>query len=360
MWYLIQNLLPLFPFLGMLWSPCCCTNCQFFSDDFAVDDLATNYTSVSGSWAISGGNLHTTSSSAVLTGSTANPNSDANTKVSVTANIGTNGDAARIILNYQNSSNYWFAEVIAGSSPSLKIYQRSGGTNTQKAYCTSFTQAAASNFTFCASIEDSNLIRAYVNGTGTYSVSTGGSFSQTGYGLGTGTLAGTVTFDNLTVTTTSGTAPCVPCTTGGSCNPCTACSGAGIAPAFISFTIAGAADNSCGTCASGFNVAVLDVPYFGVVSSTCLYFLVDAISACSTTLNLDSLVIDSSASQIQAVFVWNDTSGVVEFTWSFSPSSTTDCTALVGKVLTFTTQTGPTTRCTFTGATLTITDATFA
>ncbi len=238
MWHLIEQLLPLFPFLAMLWSPCCCsTGCTFFSDDFAVDDLATAYTSVSGSWAISSGNLHTASSSAVLTGNTANPNSDSNTKISVTVNIATDGDTARIILDYQNSSNYWFAEVKAGTGAYLKIIQRSGGANTDKA--TASITLATGSFGFCASIVNGSIFTASIDGV--TSLGFTDTFTQTGWGLGTGTLGGTVTFDDLSVGI-AGTG-CPPCSL------CTACIDS-IVPGQIKAVIAGMVNNTCTTCAT--------------------------------------------------------------------------------------------------------------
>ncbi len=250
LWHFITTvLLPCFPFLGMLWSPCCCGGgCQFFSDDFAVDDLATNYTSVSGSWAISGGNLHTASSSAVLTGSTANPNSDSNTKVSVTVNIATDGDTARIILNYQNSSNYWFAEVKAGSGAYLRIYQRSGGSNTQKA-TNSISLAISTPITFCAAIVNGSVIvTSYDDGSNFGSAGFDGTFSNTGWGLGTGTLAGTVTFDDLSVlvTGTAGTDTCPACAVQCSGGHCTG----DLSVAAYKIVISGWANGTCTDCAN--------------------------------------------------------------------------------------------------------------
>src|SRR5689334_1020453 len=99
MWDFCLFLLAHLPILGMGFGMgmCCCTSCQFFSDDFSSNDIA-NYTQVSGSPTISGGLLNMTNSTTILTGNTANPNSDSNTKITVTVNAATSGDTARIIL----------------------------------------------------------------------------------------------------------------------------------------------------------------------------------------------------------------------------------------------------------------------
>lgn len=257
LWHFIHDfLLPLLscPFVwGMLWSPCCCgASCTFFSDDFSVDDLATNYTSVSGSWSIGSGVLSTSSSTAILTGSTANPNGDSNTNVTVTVNIATSGDTARIILDYQNSSNYWYAEFKSGTGAYLKIFQRSGGADYEMVNCTGITGHGTGTYRFCASIYNGTF-RAEIDGSPRYSIDFSSTFSQTGWGLGTGTLTGTVTFDNLVAAITS--ADCSPCANPGcpsvSIGPdCTNCSGTGTTPLNITCHIpAGTFSNSgCSFC----------------------------------------------------------------------------------------------------------------
>ncbi len=325
MWHLIQNLLPLFPFLGMLWSPCCCgPGCSFFTDDFAVDDLATNYTSVSGSWSIGSGVLSIASSNAVLTGNTANPNSDSNTKISITVNIATSGDTARIILDYQNSSNYWFAEVKAGTGAYLRIYQRSGGTNTLMRDCGSFTRATGT-FTFCASIYSGEM-RTTV---GSYTVKHSATFTQTGYGLGTGTLTGTVTFDDLAVTITS--ADCSPCTDVGGCvggvdGNCNGCiNGTTPGTMRVHFRAGTLSNQGCGTCTT-LNGTDVDCPQFaGGTGINCSYRNT-SVSLCGRTYVVEVTTAVSGSDTILTVSLFNTGSGNV-FTWfqTYTGTTTVDC-----------------------------------
>ncbi len=306
----------------MLWSPCCCgTGCTFFSDDFAVDDLATNYTSVSGSWSIGSGVLSIASSSAVLTGNTANPNSDSNTKISVTVNIATSGDMARIILDYQNSSNYWFAEVKAGTGAYLRIYQRSGGTNTLMRDCGSFTLATGT-FTFCASIY-SGEFRTTV---GSYTVKHSATFTQVGYGLGTGTLTGTVTFDDLAVTITS--ADCVPCTDVGGCHGgvdgnCNGCiNGTTPNTMRVHFRAGTMGNQVCATCTTLNGTDVDCTQIAGGTGINCTYHA--TFSLCSRTYVLE---VNTAVSGGDTILTVTLSAATQAFSWfqTYAGTTTVDC-----------------------------------
>ncbi len=184
---------------------CCCggTTCQFFSDDFAVDDLATAYTVSTGSWAISGGTLHTTSSSALLTGNTVNP-TDYNTKITADVTIGTSGDKARFYLDGTN----WFAEVKAGTGAYIKLFD--GSTQMAQVDIT----RATGTFTVCTSIMTVAGVETMRCNIGSDTAISQGTFSNTGWGLGTGTgITGTVSFDNLSVSITDNST-CTPCSAG--------------------------------------------------------------------------------------------------------------------------------------------------
>lgn len=204
MWhFLTLYLLPLFPFLGILWSPCCCVNCQFFTDNFAVDDLATNYTSVSGSWSIGSGVLSTSSSNAILTGNTANPSGDALTAITVDLTMATTGDIARIYLD----GTTYYIQIKVGTGAYIRIY--TGATQLAEVLIT----RATGTFTVCASVstlaDGSKAIRGRIASDTANAPMSG---TNTGWGLGTGTIAGTVQFDNLVVSITS--ADCAPCNAG--------------------------------------------------------------------------------------------------------------------------------------------------
>ncbi len=300
---------------------CCGTGCTFFSDDFAVDDLATNYTSVSGSWAISGGNLHTASSSAVLTGSTANPNSDPNTKISVTVNIATNGDTARIILARVDANNYCYAEVKAGTVAYLKIFQvAGGGAAIEEVSCSGFSRATGT-FSFCASIYN-GIMRANV---GSDAVTFAATFTGTGWGLGTGTLiTGTVTFDDLTANITS--ASCAECggsscgSASGDCNGCVAGTVPGVMR--VHFRAGTMGNQGCGTCTSLNGTDVDCTQIAGGIGVNCTYHAV--FSLCSRTYVLE---VNTAVSGSDTILTVTLSAATQAFSWfqTYAGTTTVDC-----------------------------------
>lgn len=189
---------------SFLWVSCCCTpSCTFFTDNFnrSDDDDPGAYTEVSGDWDISSNKLVTSSSNGVLIADAEHPDGEPNIKVSVTVNIATSGDTARIILDYVDSNNYWFAEVKAGTGAYLRIYQRASGSNTQKAQNTA--AISTGSITLCAAITNSSIISASISGGG--STGSTGSFSSNSWGLGSGAISGTLQFSTASAAVTSPT-----------------------------------------------------------------------------------------------------------------------------------------------------------
>lgn len=250
---------------AMLWCCPCEAGCEFFSDNFtrSDDDDPGAYTEVSGDWDISSNALVTSSSNGVLIADAEHPDGDPDIKVTVTVNIATDGDIARIILDYVDSSNYWFAEVKAGTGAYLRIYQRSGGSNTQMADV-SITRATGT-FSFCGSIEGTN-IRAFVVGGGD-SCGALGSFSSPAWGIGTGTITGTVTITDVSASVVSET--CEPCQT-----VCGVCCAGDVAPFQMKIVVTGVANGTCVDC-NGFNKT-----YYLDHTSTCFYEYHDTATHC--------------------------------------------------------------------------------
>lgn len=202
---------------------CCPTECQFFLDEFTrADDESPgdDWSEESGDWDIVSNAVSTTDDNAVLICLTEQP--DAGPDISVTAEItiSTNNDMARIILDYVDTDNYWFAEVKAGTgSPNayLRIYQRAGGINTQQAGL--FITRTTGTFVVCASIRGASIEAR----TGNFQVSCDGSFSEPVFGIGTGTTTGTIAFTTVSASKTSDICP--PC--GQSCTSCSTGEGPG-------------------------------------------------------------------------------------------------------------------------------------
>lgn len=208
--------------------PAIAQGCEICSDDFARSDgtdITTasdcGWSEASGSWSISSGTLITTSSDARAISSTSHPLGTANMRIRSLVSMPTSGDIARIITAYTDSTHYWYAEYKVGASGYIRIYQVNGGSPVQKK--TLSVATTASNFyTLCVSITNANLLVV-----GLYNVSSvlqatlawQGSFSGAQFGLGTGTITGTVTFDNFEATLTNDTDPCPAC----SVQRCTEC-----------------------------------------------------------------------------------------------------------------------------------------
>jgi hypothetical protein len=229
--YFMPLAVPLMLFMLMNGGCCCSPGCEFFSDDFnrANSDDPGDYTEVSGDWDIASNKLSTASSSGVLIGDTPHPDGEPNIKVSVTVNIATSGDRARIILNYVDSDNYWYAEARTGGSAYLRIYQRSGGVDTQMA-TKSITLSAGVDFTLCFSLQNYVNFSAEIDSTRCVARGATAMATSDQWGLGTGAGTGTRTFENLSVGIIS--TDCPRCQCAPSCSTCT------VLPDYVVLTIA--------------------------------------------------------------------------------------------------------------------------
>lgn len=202
---------------------CCPAECQFFLDEFTRaddDDPGADWDEVSGDWDIVSNAVSTPDDDAVLICLTEHPEATPDISVTAEITISTNNDIARIILDYTDTDNYWFAEVKAGTgsfNAYLRIYQRAGGVNTQRAGL--FITRTTGTFVVCASIRGTSIEAR----TGNYQVSYDGSFSEPVFGIGTGTTTGTIAFTTVSASKTSDICP--PC--GQSCTSCSTGEGPG-------------------------------------------------------------------------------------------------------------------------------------
>lgn len=120
---------PLLGFAGNPW-PCpgCCAGCEYFSDDFDRSDdtdLGANWTEVAGAWEIASNVLSTSSNDAICI-----CNTDGIVPYVVRAVIGGGSSKEfRVIFNYVDSSNYFYASATVGSN--VKIFTVIGGTHTR-------------------------------------------------------------------------------------------------------------------------------------------------------------------------------------------------------------------------------------
>ena len=122
---------------------CCCTSCIIFSDDFAADDLAANWTQQSGTWSIGSGVLSTSSSNAVLTCNTAYPGSGFHGYVIEVALKASTYNNSRIVFGNG------YVEVVWNGVSSVVNIKTSGGTLSAASSLQNYTNGSWHNFRVC-------------------------------------------------------------------------------------------------------------------------------------------------------------------------------------------------------------------
>ena len=117
---------------------CCsdfpCPTYYIFVDEFTRSDstdIGADWTEVAGDWSIASNKLRISSANALALCDVFDA-SLPNHPMSVVFRMSANGDKARVIVNYTDSSNYDFVEFQLGATTStMRLYTRVGGSNTQ-------------------------------------------------------------------------------------------------------------------------------------------------------------------------------------------------------------------------------------
>ena len=226
---------------------CCSTGdpCALVSDDFDranSTNLGAGWSEESGDFTISSNKLNYNSgTNAVVINTTTHTSQEVTITVDVRQGI-TTGTTFRIILSYVDTDNYYYAELTIGSAQTLRLVERSGGTDTELDSAT-VTTFAGTSYPFTACMTEFSF-SATANG-----VSVGAAHSGTSgeFGLGIGAATGPSTFDNFVARIVSDT--CDDCQ-----RPvCYLCSEAGSADSY-EVTISGLTNtdpvSSCADCAS--------------------------------------------------------------------------------------------------------------
>ena len=178
----------------------CCCGCTIFSDSFITDNLATNYTTISGTWVVGSGRLSATSTGGLLV---VNAESASNHHIhTVTPTLGAVGDVARVVAGYDDSDNYLFVELTRGASTTTaQFFQRVAGVDTQIGSDRTFS-ISAPTVTFCCGPTKTLIVFSWACGFGTCTCrisSTVALSAGNQVGVGTGGTAVSVSFDNLTL-----------------------------------------------------------------------------------------------------------------------------------------------------------------
>jgi hypothetical protein len=175
---------------------CCCQTCEIFTDDFSTDQLATEYNQRSGSWSVGSGALSTSSSLALLRCETAADGGAMGVHASVSVTLATTSDKGRIVVAYVDDNNYWYAELQPGSpNGTLKLFERSGGTDTQRGSTVSFPGYTSGTKSLCLSIGGGLAIASVDTIAVVYGTTP--TLASTKAGLGTGSGITSVSFDTF-------------------------------------------------------------------------------------------------------------------------------------------------------------------
>ena len=220
----------------------CCGCCTIYADTFATDTIATAWTSVSGTFTVGSGVASTTDASALMVANTESGAAATAVYCGVTITCATSSDKGRVILAYVDSDNYWYAEIQPGASNgTLKLFQRSSGSDTQRGSTATVVGYTSGAKTVCFEIIPGNVLVTTATVAVSYAATVAVASTQAGVGTGSGSSS--VTYDNFTYSKhTYEDAACV------SCNSfCTNCD-SGTCHKEVQVTVIGIANSACALC----------------------------------------------------------------------------------------------------------------
>ena len=245
---------------------CHCQTCVIFADDFSSDDLAANWTQQSGSWAISGGTLSTSSSNAVMTCN--QTFSDAptwhNHVIQVNLQAST-GNRSRVIFSYVSggSSTYNYLEIYWNGTSSAAYIKTSADVTIATTSSLSYTNGTWYTFMLCVFAGSVFVQSMPLTGSFTDCVDATVASTTTTAGIGTGTAGATINFDLFSLEKHHSEDPICK-----DCLPCPGCSGA--TPDRLYVTMPALSTNSggsppcadCGSIAGDYYLQrCVDMPY---------------------------------------------------------------------------------------------------
>lgn len=286
---------------------CCC--CRIVNNAFGSDNLATDFTVVSGTWAITGGVLRASSGAAVVLNVATL--TDGTGQESGTFLINTDGLKAIIYGAYNDSSNHIFAEIerTGATSSTAKLWKRVSGTNTQLGPTIPVfgDVASARTFSLCwdgsyAYFHDGSntnrLILAACTLTGTSS------------GLGAEASGGQVDFDSLQVknnhTNSTGCSSCTPCWLTDESLACLN----GTQGTQVQVDLTGMANGACSDCTN------MNTTYICDLNLACRYQLLhtaSSVTVCSGAKAIGATHQRSTASALEFVQFGNPSLFPVDF-----------------------------------------------
>lgn len=178
---------------GQTCEDCCPDACSVASDDFTTDELAADYTTVAGTWAVGSGVLSTSSANAVLIHNTTLTGNFGS--VSCTVKSSTTGAQGRVIGAYTDSNNFLYGRVTFNATTiTLALFSRVGGVDTSIASTGSAAYQVGSTVPVVLCWTGQMAVFRVVGSSLCGGETT---LADNQGGLGTATTGGAVTFDDL-------------------------------------------------------------------------------------------------------------------------------------------------------------------
>lgn len=237
-----QLSLSLFAFF---WGGCPCCTCDIFDDLFTranSTDIGSNWSEDAGDWQIATNKLQSPASAfalATYTGDASNATVHAQVAVRTTSA----GDKVRLVVGCTGTGDYFCGELkfgtgVTAANTTLKIFQRSGGTDTELATATIKGTAPNLDATIRLCVGTDGTIY-FGLGTNIGIVADRCGVGAGSVGLATGdTAAGTITFDTFALDKSEGS--CLYC--------CRGCSGE--SPLAWDVTLPALTNGTCASCSS--------------------------------------------------------------------------------------------------------------
>jgi hypothetical protein len=324
--------------IGFLFNSACCCSCTIYGDDYTTDKTGTDYTTVSGTFTVSGGELNTSSANATIRTNAAA--SAAATAVVAQADItcATTSDIGRVYIAYTDATHYVCAELQPGATNgTIKIIKDGAtlATSTVNGY-TSGTLTVG----ICYAL-------GYITATaGVYSASsiTSVTVASKYAALGTGAGISSVKFDNFTFKKHHHDVSSCP-----NCFPSSACSSCIVntTPIEVQITYTGVANGFCTNCE---NLNQTFLASRNDAFDPCIWQLSSAARVCASSVSVQFIVGSThypAGAPGNTAANWGSTGDVAYMTQTLP----TDCGNEL-TLTTFNTSAGP--LCDNSGATVTI------
>jgi hypothetical protein len=229
--------------------PCCCGEvvpCEFFADDFNRSnstDMGSDWTETAGDWSIDSNEAEITTTGALLLSTTVNPDGPTS-HVAANVKFAASNSRARLIVAATDANNYLFADLHQnGASSVLRLYEKSGGTETLLAtYGPFLSLTTGVNYSWYLCYNGSQLTTG--RGTAVVSAAVTG-FTGDLVGVGTGaTVSGAINFDDFVANRVSES--CEPCVPVGGCSVC--CDDGGPFEVLLDISGISGTDEDCDNC----------------------------------------------------------------------------------------------------------------